>query len=74
MSGETRRDIVDDEFIARSSTAATMDVNLNAVAMESTLHMNWSVPPVKIRRSWLRKAAFTGTGEFAGPSGMCVYS
>ena len=37
--------------------------------MESTLHTNWSAPPAKVARNWYEKLAFTGTGEFAGPSG-----
>jgi len=69
MSDETRRDIVDDNFISRSSSADALDVNLNAVEMETSLHMDWSAPPVKARKTWRNKATFTGTGEFAGPSG-----
>ena len=69
MSPETRADIIADEFMARSNGARSVDVNLNRVAMESTLHMNWSAPPVKVGRNWYNRAAFRGTGEFAGPSG-----
>lgn len=69
MSAETRCDIVDDNFISRSANASVLDVNLNAVEMETSLHMDWSAPPVKARKTWRNWAAFAGTGEFAGPSG-----
>ena len=69
MSPETRSDIIADEFMAKSAESNTVDVNINYVNMESTLHTNWSAPPVKVTRNWYEKLAFTGTGDFAGPSG-----
>ena len=69
MPPETRADIIADEFMAKSSGSKTVDVNINYVNMESTLHTNWSAPPAKVTRNWYEKLAFTGTGDFAGPSG-----
>lgn len=69
MSPETRSDIIADEFMAKSAGSNTVDVNINYANMESTLHTNWSAPPAKVTRNWYEKLAFTGTGEFAGPSG-----
>lgn len=69
VPGDVRGTVVDDEFIAKSAGTNTVDVNLNYVAMESTLHMNWSAPPAKVGRNWYNRPAFTGTDEFAGPSG-----
>ena len=69
MSSETRSDIIADEFMAKSSGSNTVDVNINYANMESTLHMNWSAPPAKVTRNWYENLAFTGTGDFAGPSG-----
>ena len=69
VPGDVRGTTVDDEFMAKSAGTNTVDVNLNYVVMESTLHMNWSAPPVKAGRNWYDRAAFKGTGEFAGPSG-----
>lgn len=69
MSSATRCDIVDDEFMAKSADTNTVDVNLNSVAMETSLHMNWSAPYAKVGRSWYNRVPFTGTGEFAGRSG-----
>ena len=69
MSRETRTDIIADEFMAKSSGSKTVDVNINYANMESTLHTNWSAPPAKVTRNWYEKLAFTGTGDFAGPSG-----
>ena len=69
MSPETRSDIIADEFMAKSAGSNTVDVNINYANMESTLHTNWSAPPAKVSRNWYEKLAFTGTGDFAGPSG-----
>ena len=69
MSPETRSDIIADEFMAKSAGSNTVDVNINYANMESTLHTNWSAPPAKVTRNWYEKLAFTGTGDFAGPSG-----
>ena len=69
MPAATRCNIVDDEFIGKSANTNTVDVNLNYVAMESTLHMNWSAPPVKVKREWYNRPQFTGEGQFSGPSG-----
>jgi hypothetical protein len=69
MSATARRDIVDDCFISRTAGSNTVDVNLNRATMETTLHMNWSAPPVKAKRSWYSNPVFTGVGKFAGPSG-----
>lgn len=69
MSSETRSDIIADEFMAKSSGSNTVDVNINYANMESTLHTNWSAPPAKVTRNWYEKLAFTGTGDFEGPSG-----
>lgn len=69
MSPETRSDIIADEFMGKSAGSKTADVNITYANMESTLHMNWSAPPVKATRAWYNRAPFTGTGSFAGPSG-----
>ena len=69
MSPETRSDIIADEFMAKARDTKTVDVNINYANMESTLHTNWSAPPAKVTRNWYEKLAFTGTGDFAGPSG-----
>lgn len=69
MPGATRSNIVDDEFIGKSANGITVDVNLNYVRMEDKLHMNWSAPPVKVNRDWYNKLPFTGSGQYAGPSG-----
>ncbi len=69
MPPVVRSNKVDDEFIGRSNGAASMDVNIHYAQMDDKLHMNLSAPPVKAQREWYNKPPFTGTDQFAGPSG-----